>query len=191
MDRIVRARAFIRLTRYSDALSVISQTIATDPDEAAYLQALEATCHALLGSMVMARRALSGIPPGDHSPETQFEVAYAKMLLGWVESDADAMEHALNGVQLINSPQLYGQWLYARSWVAALRGDYVEQLRLLEKATTHIVETPEAYDAYLLASATRSLVHLVREISAPDTFDFAFARRNRCLGRRISSASAS
>lgn len=137
------------------------------------MQALEATCHALLGSMGMARRALSGIAPGEHSPETQFEIAYAKMLLAWVESDADAMEHALNGVHLINSPQLYGQWLYARSWVAALRGHYVEQLRLLEKATIHIVETPEAYDTSLLASATQSMVHLVREISAPHTFDFA------------------
>ncbi len=172
-DRIVRARAFIRLTRYSDARAVITETVSTNADEAAYLQALESTCYALQGSIGMARRALSAIPAETYSSETQFEVAYARSLLGWVESDPDEMDRALDSVHVSNAPGLYGQWLYARSWTAALRGQYVEQLKLLEQATIHIMETPEAYDASLLASATQSMVHLVREIAAPDTFDFA------------------
>jgi DNA-binding NarL/FixJ family response regulator len=72
-----------------------------------------------------------------------------------------------------DSPHLYGQWLFAASWIAALREQYVEQLQLLEKAVAHIAEIPAAHDVSLLASAVRSLVHLVREISAPQTFEFA------------------
>jgi DNA-binding CsgD family transcriptional regulator len=163
----------MRLARYRDALAAIAAVRAAKPEEEALLRALESSCHSLQGSVSMARRALMSIRPQTYSRDTVFEIAYARMLLAWVEGVPDAMYDALHQVDVTHSPHLYGQWLYARSWIAALRGDYREQLRLLEQAIAHIVETPAAYDVTLLANATRSLVHLVREIAAPRTFEFA------------------
>jgi DNA-binding NarL/FixJ family response regulator len=171
-ERIVRIRALMRLSRYRDALGAISEVRGAKPEEDALLRALESSSHSLQGSVGLARRALMAIRPQTYSRDTLFEIAYARVLLAWVEGSADAMEAALNEVDVTGSAHLYGQWLYARSWIAALRGDYREQLRILEQAITHIVETPAAYDVALLANATQSLVHLVREIAAPGAFDF-------------------
>jgi DNA-binding NarL/FixJ family response regulator len=172
-ERIVRVRALMRLTRYPEALSVIAGVHRTSPEQQALLRALESACHSLQGSVTMARCALLGIQPEIYGPDTRFEIAYARTLLAWIEGDADAMNSALREVDVSEHPHLYGQWLYAKSWLAALRGEYREQLRTLERAIAHILETPAAYDVTLLASATRSFVHLVREIAAPGAFEFA------------------
>ena len=95
------------------------------------------------------------------------------MLVGWLESSPEAMEIALADCDVRLSPHLYARWLYGSSWTAGLRGDYREQLRLLEATVAQITETPAAYDVSLLASATRSMVHLVREIAAPGAFECA------------------
>lgn len=171
-DRILRAQAFIRLARYRDALAVVTNVEGTTPEEKAQMAALESSCHSFQGSPAMARRVLLNIPRQMWSEETQFEIGYARMLLAWMEDAPDAMDLALREVEVNPESHIYGRWLYARSWVAALRGDFGKQLNLLEQAIEHIAETPAAYDVTLLASATRSLVHLLREISAPATFEF-------------------
>ncbi|MGB6413939.1 MAG: helix-turn-helix transcriptional regulator [Candidatus Cybelea sp.] len=172
-ERVYRIRALIRLSRYREALTVVGATRGAKLEHEALLRALESTCHSFLGATDQARRALDRIRAEPQGEEARFEVAYARMLLGWVEGTPDAMEAALHAVDVSSSPHLYGRWLYASSWVPALRGEYHEQMRLLELSIRHIAQTPEAYDVTLLASATRSLVHLVREIAAPSTFDFA------------------
>ena len=169
----MRVRALIRLSRYREALAALADIRGTTPDQEALLRALESTCHSFQGSITAARCALLGVLPDKCAQDTAFEIAYARTILSWVEGDADAMQVALNEVDVTGAPHLYGQWLYAKSWLAALRGDYRGQLGALEQAIAHIVETPEAYDVTLLANATRSLVHLVREIAAPDAFEFA------------------
>lgn len=163
----------MRLSRYREALAVLADAARTTVEEDAQLKALEATCHSFAGSIAMARCALMGIRPEVYGLDTQFEIAYARTILGWVEGDPDAMDAALHEVNVASAPHLYGQWLYARSWLAALRGDYRDQLSWLERAIAHIAETPSAYDVTLLANATRALVHLVREIAAPGAFEFA------------------
>lgn len=172
-ERVYRIRALIRLSRYREALTVIGGTRGAKLEQEALLRALESTCHSFLGSTDQARRALARIGAEPQGEEPRFEVAYARMLLAWVEGTPDAMQQALQAVDVSSSPHLYGRWLYASSWAPALRGEYQEQMRLLELSIRHIAQTPEAYDVTLLASATRSLVHLVREIAAPSTFDFA------------------
>ncbi|HXO17998.1 MAG TPA: hypothetical protein VN909_07495, partial [Candidatus Dormibacteraeota bacterium] len=172
-ERIVRVRALMRLSRYPEALKVIGEVEDSTPEQEAQLKALESSCHSQQGSITMARCALLGVRPEVHGPDTQFEIAYARTLLSWIEGDPDAMHRALHEVDVTDYPHLFGQWLYAKSWIAALRGEYWDQLRTLEQAIAHILETPAAYDVTLLASATRSLVHLVREIAAPGTFEFA------------------
>ncbi len=171
-DRVYRIRTLIRLSRYREALTVIGAT-RTKLEQEALLRALESTCHSFLGATDQARRALARIRAEPQGEESRFEVAYARMLVGWVEGTPDPMQEALHAVDVSSSPHLYGRWLYASSWVPALRGEFQEQMRLLELSIRHIAQTPEAYDVTLLASATRSLVHLVREIAAPSTFDFA------------------
>ena len=172
-ERLLHARALMRLSRHREALDALAQLRGVGAAETAQVRAYESSCHALAGSVGLARKALASVHADGFDTETRFEVAYARMLLGWVEGTPDTMEAALFDVDVSSVPHLYGQWLYSRSWVAALREDYLGQLKLLEQATAHIAEVPAAYDVALLASATRSLVHLVREISAQDTYQFA------------------
>ncbi len=161
-DRIVGVRALIRLGRHSEALALIATINPSTPDEAAVLLALTSTSYSLQADVGPARAALASLRLGRYAIETRFQLAYAWMLIAFVEGNADAMSAALQEVDVREAPSVYGQWLYARSWVAALRGEYGEQLALLKQAIGHVAETPAAYDRSLLASATRSLVHLVR-----------------------------
>jgi DNA-binding CsgD family transcriptional regulator len=96
------------------------------------------------------------------------------MLSGWVEGDPEAMDAALGAVDVRELPQLHARRLFGASWAASLRGDYHKQLALLEEAVRRL-QTPVAYDVTLLAAATRSLVHLVRELASPGSFEFAIA----------------
>lgn len=171
-ERVFRIRALIRLFRYREALAAIASIRSAKPEQEALLRALESICHSFQGSSDLARGSLAKIRVAPTGDEARFEIAYARMILGWVEGTPEAMDEALNEVDFTSSPDLYGRWLYASSWAPALRGDYQEQMRLLEQSIWHIARTPEAYNVTLLASATRSLVHLVREIAAPTTFDF-------------------
>ncbi|MGC1380107.1 MAG: LuxR C-terminal-related transcriptional regulator [Candidatus Baltobacteraceae bacterium] len=172
-ERIVRVRALIRQSRYVEALDVIAGAERATPEEEALLLALKSACQSLRGAPDLARTTLAALRRGQYAPETQLEIAYARMLIAWVEDDPDAMSAALHNVDGHDSPDVYGRWLYSLSWVAARRGEYNDQLRLLQAATAHIAKTPEAQDVFLLASATRALVHLVREIYAGDAFDSA------------------
>jgi DNA-binding CsgD family transcriptional regulator/tetratricopeptide (TPR) repeat protein len=172
-DRIFGVRALIRMGRYNEALALGTSVTPSTPDEAAVLLALTSTSYSMQGDVGAARKALVNLRLGRYAIQTRFQLAYAWMLIAWVEGNADAMSAALEEVDVREAPSVYGQWLYARSWVASLRGEFGEQLSLLKQAVEHIAETPAAYDVSLLASATRALVHLVREISAKDAFEFA------------------
>lgn len=172
-EKMLHVRALMRLARHREALDAIAQIDVTTPEEKAKLCALKATCHCYQGSIGPARRVLAGICPQLYSLEVQFELAYAQMLVAWMEGDPEAMQSALDAVDVSEATHIYGRWLYACSWVAALRGAYLEQLQLVRQAIEYFVNEPAAYEVSLLASATRSLVHLVREIVADDTFEFA------------------
>jgi DNA-binding CsgD family transcriptional regulator/tetratricopeptide (TPR) repeat protein len=170
--RILHVRALLRLGRYAEALRAIANVAPSNGEDAALLRALESSCHSLQGSAGLARGALLGVAPGTFGLDTRYEIAHARMLVGWVEGAPDAMEAALSEVDVASCPHLYGHWLFSRSWVASLRGEYVEQLRFLQRAAAHVATVPAAKDISLLANATRSMIHLVREISAKGTFEF-------------------
>jgi DNA-binding CsgD family transcriptional regulator len=171
-DRILEAYALERLGRYGAALAAISK-ISVTGDERIHVQALEAECHLLEGEVSAGRALLNeiGEPAGI---EARFELAYARMLSAWVEGSPDAMDAVLAAVDAREVPELHARWLFGSSWAAALRGDYQKQLALLEEAV-RLLQTPAAYDVTLLATATRCLVHLVRELASPGSFEFAVA----------------
>ncbi len=163
----------MRLGRHREALEAIADTRATTSEEEALFRALESSCHAFLGSVNLACGALLGIGNRAYSLDTRYEIAHAHTLAAWVKGSPDAMEAALREVDVSSAPHLYGHWLFSLSWVASLRGDYLEQLQLLEQAAGHVAGVPAAQDVSLLANATRSMIHLVREISANTTLAFA------------------
>ncbi|MGB6714766.1 MAG: helix-turn-helix transcriptional regulator [Candidatus Cybelea sp.] len=172
-DQILRVRALIRKTDYLSALDTIAGVEQSDDNVTALLLALKASCHAYRGELSLARAALAAVAWGEYTLNARFELAYAKVLIAWVERDPDGMEHALHEFHESPPASVLGRWFFARSWIAALRGDYVGQLALLEQAAQHIVESPRWPDLYLLANVTRAMVHLVREIYAPNSFAFA------------------
>lgn len=172
-DRVLSVYALMRLTRYAEALSAVSRLEPTTADEKVLCRALKSECHALAGAIEPAREALFGLGEPVTDPESAFEVAYARMLVGWLESSPEAMERALEACDVRLSPHLNARRFYGLSWAAGLRGDYREQLRLLEQTVNQVNQMPVAYDVTLLASATRALVHLVREIAAPEAFECA------------------
>jgi tetratricopeptide (TPR) repeat protein len=172
-DHIVRVRALLRLRKYDEALDVVVELRPSTSDEDALLRALESVCHSMGGEVDMARRALGRIKPRELPLAVQFEIANACFHIGWLQRSPEAMEAALASVDVRNEPAMYGLWLLSRSWLAAAQERYSEQLEWLERTCTYVTQTPEAYDAYVLANATRSLVHLVREIAAPSAFEFA------------------
>jgi len=170
-EQILQAYALERLGRYGDALAAISKLRARglDPD---LLPALEAECRLLQGDFDTGRRLLNEITEPAGSIEARFELAYARMLLAWVEGAPDAMDAALATIDVREVPQLQARWLFGSSWAAALRADYQKQVTLLEEAVLQL-QTPRGRDVTLLATATRSLVHLVREVASPGAFEFA------------------
>jgi DNA-binding CsgD family transcriptional regulator len=165
----------MRLGRHREALQVIANSRATTLEEEAFFRALESSCHSFLGSADLARRALFGVAHHAYSLDARYEIAHARMLAAWVKGMPDAMESALREVDVSSAPHLYGNWLFSLSWVASLRGEYLEQLHLLVQAAKHVAGVPAAQDVSLLANATRSMIHLVREISANETLEFAIA----------------
>jgi DNA-binding CsgD family transcriptional regulator len=172
-DRVLTVYALMRLRRYAEALDAITLLKPETAEDATLCRALESECHSLQGEMDPARHALAALNATLDDPEVAFEVAYARMLVGWLESSPDAMEAALADCDVRLSPHLHARWLYGSSWAAGLRGDYREQLRLLEQTVMQITDAPVAHDVTLLATATRALVHLVREIAAPGAFECA------------------
>ncbi|MFY9665768.1 MAG: LuxR C-terminal-related transcriptional regulator [Candidatus Cybelea sp.] len=172
-DQILRVRALIRKTDYLTALDTIAGVEAKDDNASALLLALKSSCHSYRGELDLARGALAAVRPDEYGLSVRFELAYSKVLIAWVEGDSDAMERALYDFDDSPSASVLARWFFARSWIAALRGDYVQQLALLERTAQHIVASPSTHDLFLLAKATRAMVHLVREIHAPETFAFA------------------
>lgn len=173
-DRVLQAYAFERLGRYGDALAAIAKISDVDADRRLLLRALAAECHLLQGDIDAGARLLDEIREGAGGADAGFELGYARMLLAWVKGDPDAMDAVLATIQVREVPQLHARWLLGSAWAAALRGDYHKQLELLQRAV-RLLQTPAAYDVTLLATATRSLVHLVREIASPGAFEFAVA----------------
>lgn len=173
-ERVLQVYALERLGRYRDALDAISTIPDGGSDERVLLQALAAECHLLLGEAGTGRRLLGEINEPAVGTEARFELTYAATLLAWVEGDPDSMDAVLATIDVGDTPRLHARWLLAASWSAALRGDYHRQVALLIEAIRQL-QTPTAYDVTLLASATRSLVHLVREVASPGAFEFAVA----------------
>jgi DNA-binding CsgD family transcriptional regulator/tetratricopeptide (TPR) repeat protein len=172
-ERVLHVRALMRLGRHREALQAIADSRTTTLEEEAFFRALESSCHSFLGSVNLACRALLSIGAHAYGLDTRYEIAHARMLAEWVKGSPDAMEAALREVDVSSAPHLYGHWLFSLSWVASLRGEYLEQLHLLEQAARHVAGVPAAQDVSLLAHATRSMIHLVREISANGTLEFA------------------
>ncbi len=172
-ERVLHVRALMRLGRHREALQAIAESHVATLEEEALFQALESSCHSFLGSVNLASRALLGVGTHAFGLDTRYEVAHARMLAAWVKGSPDAMETALREVDVTSAPHLYGHWLFSLSWVASLRGEYLEQLELLERAVRHVAAVPAAQDVSLLANAMRSMIHLVREISADGTLEFA------------------
>jgi ATP/maltotriose-dependent transcriptional regulator MalT len=170
---MLRVRALLRLKKYDEALDEVVELRPTTSNEDALLHALESVCHSMLGHVDMARRALGKIRPREMPLEVQFEIANARFLIAWLLKSLPAMEAAVDSVDVSAEPSLYGLWLLRRAWVASAQERYDDQLDWLEKACTFVADTPEAYDAYVLANATQSLVHLVREIAAPSAYAYA------------------
>jgi ATP/maltotriose-dependent transcriptional regulator MalT len=171
--RILRVRAWLRLLKPTEALDEIVELRPTTSDEDALLHALESVCHSANGHVDMARRALGRIRPRELPPEVQYEIANARFTIGWSQKSIAAMEAALASVDVSEEPALQGLWLLRRSWLASAQGNFAEQVEWLQQACTYVAETPGAYDAYVLAHATQALVHLVREIAAPQAYAFA------------------
>jgi len=173
-DRILHVYALERLGRYRDALAAIATIPNGGSDQQLLLRALAAECHLLLGEAGTARRLLKEVGEPAAGIKVRFELVYAAMLLAWVEGAPDAMDAVLATIDVREMPELQARWLFGASWAAALRSDYPKQLALLVEAIGQL-QMPGAYDVTLLATATRSLVHLVREVASPGAFEFAVA----------------
>lgn len=171
-DQILRVRALIRKNDHLTALDAIAAIRVSTPDERALLLALKSSCHSYRGELSLAREVLCSVHD-PHGVDARFEVAYAKTLVAWVKGDPAGMEAALLAVDVRSRPDLYARWLYARSWVCALRGEFCEQLDFLQRTARVIDETAGAKDLLLLARTIRAIVHLTREIYAKETFAFA------------------
>ena len=173
-EQILQAYALERLGRYDDALAAISNMRPRTSDERLLLAGLEVECYLLKGDVETGRRLLNAIGDPAAGVEARFEVSYARMMLAWVEGLPDAMDAVLSATDVRDLPQLQARRLFGSAWAAALREDYHKQLALLQEAVA-LLQPPAGHDVTLLASATRSLVHLVREVASPAAFEFAVA----------------
>jgi DNA-binding NarL/FixJ family response regulator len=172
-DRVMRVRALLRLGRANDALDEIVELRPTTSNEDALLHALESSCHSARNSTEMARRVLAKIRSRELPLAVQYEIANARATIAYAQDSIEDAQAALESVDVSGDPTLYGLWLLRRGWLASQQGRFDEQLSWLLQACTFITETPEAYDVYVLANAIQALVHLVREIAAPEAYAFA------------------
>jgi DNA-binding CsgD family transcriptional regulator len=170
-DQILHVRALIRKAEYIAALDMIAGIEYEDDDVQALLLALKSSCHTYRGEADLASAALAAVP-FRYGPEAEFELGYARILLAWLRDDPAGMETALARLDWYD-PGTAARWYFASSWAAALRGDFTGQLQQLQRVVTHIGEGQSPPDLFLLTKATRGIVHLVREIYAPDAFALA------------------
>lgn len=161
--------------RNADYLTALDTIAGIDQDDAnvqALLSALKSSCHSYRGEVDLARAGLAAVPAFHYGGEARFELGYARVLIAWLCDDSAGMDGALADLER-GDPITAARWHFASSWAAALRGDFTEQLRQLQQVVTHLTQTRSQPDVFLLAKATRGMVHLVREIYAPDAFALA------------------
>lgn len=165
----VEARTLMRLGRHQEAAIV-----AGEHDDDPFFEGLRAQCLTVMGDEWRAEQVLSRWPFSSGTPAGRgsFEIAYAHWQLAWVRRDRHAMDAAIHRVSIADlSPTDFVRFCDARAWTAASSGQYVEQVRFLERCVRKMLDDPDAYDAFMFAKVAQALSHFARELYTGGSFE--------------------
>jgi DNA-binding CsgD family transcriptional regulator len=166
---LLTARVYLRLQRPKDAVKLLAVEL---PDFAERQLKLEAEAllglaHAMLGDFSTADLYVESL----HAPEVEAfpdslrsELLHAEALIAWMRGDLVEAETALERSAFDRSPKAVGRNAIAQSWIAAKRGSYDEQARLLLRGV-ELLQSAAPVDVGMLGAACRALCALARDVA--------------------------
>jgi len=166
---LLRARTYLRLQRPKDA---IKSLIAELPNFARADLKLEAEAllgfaHASIHDFMTAElhvESLHAAEAATLSDEVRSELLHAEALIAWMRGDLVAAEAALARSAFDQSSKARGRNAITQSWIAAKRGAYDEQARLLLRGI-ELLGNATPTDVGMLGAACRALCTLARDVA--------------------------
>jgi DNA-binding CsgD family transcriptional regulator/tetratricopeptide (TPR) repeat protein len=167
---LLSARALLRLRRPKEAIKLLTAELPTFdlPDVKLEAESVLGTAHATVGDFATAglhvesmREASAELPPA-----LRAELLHAEAIIAWMRGDMTAATAALDASAFDQSPNSRGRAAITRSWIAARQARYEEQASLLLHGV-ELLRSASPLDVGLLASATRALCVLARDIAIP------------------------
>ncbi|HTW83458.1 MAG TPA: LuxR C-terminal-related transcriptional regulator [Candidatus Sulfotelmatobacter sp.] len=134
---ILRARALLRLRRYSETLARLDAATVTTIEDAARVQLQRAAALTRTGDVERALDMLAELrrtPGALDNPRLAAECAYREAVMHWVLGAEDASVHAALTCEAFDDPHWSVSSREVRAWWRQRHGDYPAALRLLRDA---------------------------------------------------------
>ena len=176
---LLRARSYMRLRRFREALEELSKASDYSDDAEATALALRLHCSAALTDWPEVAR-IDGVTRSmrNVSEAARAEIAMARAAAAFYQGDAAEMRSILLAMNA-PAPRFIAWQQCLLSLAASLRRQYVEQAHIVERMVRFIEETPAAMEVALLANAAQTLADLSREVFSANTFEFAVGLAER------------
>lgn len=176
-DDVVRRHALLRLRDYAAALDgcLAAQSSAPSPQNRISLIAVAAMALGSMGRFDEADDALRSISHADLASAGRdciSDHAYARAFVAWMAGSAKDADDALRAADHSYAPTAEARAKILRSWIYSLRGQYLEQAKLLSDAIRTSL-TAESPDVGMIARALQSLSALAREMHLPHVMPLA------------------
>jgi DNA-binding CsgD family transcriptional regulator len=179
---LLSARTLLRQQRPKDAIRLLTVELQTFGKRETKLEAeallglAHATIHDFKSAEVYAESLQA--PGSDGLPDSlRSELLHAEALIAWMRGDLVEAEAALARSSFDRSPKALGRNAVAESWIAAKRGAYEQQVRLLLQGI-ELLRGDAPLDAGMLGAACRALCALARDVSIPGLHATALAVYN-------------
>ena len=167
---LLSARAWLRLQRPKNVVKLLTAELpAFTGEQKLEAEAVLGIAHAALHDFANAElyaETLRSVEPGTVSDAVRADLMNSAALIAWMRGDLVGAEDALSVGGVDQSAQARGKQALTASWIAARRGSYEEQARLLLRGI-ELLRSVSPVDVGLIASAARALCGLARDLSLP------------------------
>jgi DNA-binding CsgD family transcriptional regulator len=166
---LLSARAWLRLRRPKDAIKLLAAELPafSQPETKLQAEALLGVAHASVHDFTTAQLYSDGLSGPDTealSVTLRSELLQSQALIAWMRGDLSAAEESLALSGIDQSTRARGRNAITEGWIAAKRGAYGEQARLMLRGI-ELLRGESPIDVGLVASATRALCALARDIN--------------------------
>jgi len=166
---LLSARASLRLHRPKDAIKLLTAEL---PNFARREKKLEAegllgVAHATANDFATAElyaESLGGPELEAFPTPLRSELLHHQALIAWMRGDLPAADESLALSAIDQSAKARGRNAITEGWIAAKRGNYAEQARLLLRGV-ELLQSSSPVDVGMLGAAARALCALARDVA--------------------------